>query len=73
MSNVWGGLQKAAEVGIDMQQRSVPDRELQACLAGGQHLAVVLVDKRILELGLPLWSESQPPLQGYTGKPHWPR
>ena len=51
-----------------MQQRSVPDRELQACLAGGQHLAVVLVDKHILELGLPLWSESQPPLQGYTGE-----
>ena len=52
-----------------MQQRSIPDRELQACLVGGQHVAVVLVDKRILELGLPLWSDSQPPMKGYTGQP----
>ena len=70
LSDVCIWVQKATEVGIDMQQRSVPDRELQACLAGGQHLAVVLVDKHILELGLPLWSESQPPLQGYTGELH---
>jgi len=52
-----------------MQQRSVADRELQDCLVGGQHLAVVLVDKNILDLGLPLWSDSHPPTlgSGYTG------
>ncbi len=64
-------MQTAEEAGIDMQQRSVPDRELQALLLGGRHLAIALVDKHLLGLGMPLWSDSRSPVTGagYTGAP----
>ena len=41
-------LQEAERAGISIDQRSIPIRELQACLLAGTHLIVALVDKRRL-------------------------
>ena len=47
--------QEAERAGITIDQRSVPLKELQACMLAGSHLIIALVDKRRLCSGL-LWS-----------------
>ncbi len=48
-------LQEAERAGITIDQRSVPLKELQACMLAGSHLIIALVDKRRLCSGL-MWS-----------------
>ena len=40
--------QEAERAGIIIHQRSIPIRELQACMLAGSHLIIALVDKRRL-------------------------
>ncbi len=47
--------QEAERAGITIDQRSVPLKELQACMLAGSHLIIALVDKRRLCSGL-MWS-----------------
>ncbi len=47
--------QEAERAGITIDQRSVPLKELQACMLAGSHLIIALVDKRRLCNGL-MWS-----------------
>ena len=50
-------LQEAERAGINIDQRSVALKELQACMLAGGHLIIALVDKRRLCSGR-LWSRS---------------
>ncbi len=47
--------QEAERAGITIDQRSIPLKELQACMLAGSHLIIALVDKRRLCGGL-MWS-----------------
>ena len=48
-------LQEAERAGITIDQRSIPLRELQACMLAGKHLIIALVDKRRLCCGF-MWN-----------------